>query len=185
MPLVSHRLQRAHAALIVIDIQERLLPAIFEKERLLHNILRLVKGASLLGLPILVTEQNPQGLGPTVSEVAQAIPSFSAIEKYSFSACGATGFNGMLASRGFRDLILCGMECHVCVCQTCLDLLDHGFRSFVVADAVSSRTADNRCLGLDRMSHCGAVIVSTEMILFELLQRSDVKEFKQVLALVK
>jgi nicotinamidase-related amidase len=185
MPNRPLRVQRANAALVVVDVQERLLPAIFEKERVVENTVRLVKGASILGVPVLTTEQYRKGLGPTVPEVAAAVPGFAPIEKLSFSACGAAGFATALKASHASDAILCGIEAHVCVTQTCLDLVDEGFRVLVAADAISSRTPGNYRIGVDRMRAAGAVIVSTEMMLFELLEQAGTDEFKQVLALVK
>jgi nicotinamidase-related amidase len=181
----SHRLTRTRVGLVVVDLQQRLLPAIFEKERVLQNVLRLIQGAAILKLPVFATEQYPKGLGPTVPEVAAAIPGFAPMEKLAFSACGAAGFVTVLKKRKVSEAILCGIEAHVCVTQTCLDLLEKGASVFVVADAVSSRTPENYRSGLDRMRAAGAVIVSTEMALFELLERAGTEEFKQVLALVK
>ncbi len=181
----SRRINRTRTGLVVIDIQERLLPAIFEKERVVANTLRLIKGAAVLGVPVLVTEQYPLGIGPTVSEIAADIPGFAPMDKLTFSSCAAPGFLDEVKSRALTDLILCGIEAHVCVCQSCLDLLEGGFAPFVVADAVSSRTPENHRLGLERMREAGALIVSTEMALFELLGRAGTEEFKQVLALVK
>ena len=185
MPNPPHRIRRATAALVVVDIQERLLPAIFEKERVVQNALRLIQGATALQVPILVTEQYRKGIGPTVPEVAAAVPGFAPMEKLAFSACGAGGFVEALKAKDRADIILCGIEAHVCVCQTCLDLVDHGFRVFVVADAISSRTAENHRLAIERMAAAGAVMVSTEMILFELLERAGTEEFKRILSLVK
>jgi nicotinamidase-related amidase len=181
----SRRISRAGAGLIVIDVQDRLWPVIVEKDRLLENLVRLVKGAVILGLPIVVTEQYPKGIGATVAELAAALPAGTPIEKLTFSAWGVPAFGEALRARGITEPILCGIEAHVCVCQTCLDLLDAGLRPFVVADAVSSRTAENCRLALERMRTAGAIIVSTEMILFELLERAGTPEFKQILALVK
>jgi len=181
----SHRLSRARASLVVVDLQEQILPAIFEKERVLQNILRLVHGARILQVPVLATEQYRKGLGPTVPEVAAAIPAFAPLQKLVFSACGAPGFIPALRRKKVPDVILCGIEAHVCVTQTCLDLLDKGFRVFVAADAVASRTPENYRAGLDRMSAAGAAIVSTEMVLFELLGQAGTAAFRQILALVK
>ena len=179
------RLDRAKARLVVVDIQERLLPAIFEKERLVENSVRLIRGAAILHLPIVVTEQYRKALGPTDSRVAAAISEFAPMEKVTFSACGAAGFMAALQGVESCQALLCGMETHVCVSQTCFDLLDHGWTVFVVADAVSSRTADNYHVGLERMREAGAIIVSTEMALFELLERAGTEEFKQILELVR
>ena len=181
----SHRLTRTRAGLIVVDIQERLLPAIFEKERVVLNAVRLIRGAAILRMPVFATEQYRKGLGPTVPEVAAAIPAFTPMEKLAFSACGAAGFIAALKRKKVSDVLLCGIEAHVCVSQTCLDLVDQGFRVFVAADATSSRTPESYRFGLDRMRAAGAVIVSTEMALFELLEQAGTAEFKQILALVK
>jgi nicotinamidase-related amidase len=185
MQKTSLRLARARAGLVVVDVQERLLPAIFEQQRVLQNTVRLIQGAAVLQVPIFATEQYRKGLGATVPEVAGAIPGFAPMEKLAFSACGATGFVSGLKEKVVSDAVLCGIEAHVCVSQTCLDLLDDGFRVFVVADAVSSRTPENYRFGLDRMRAAGAVIVSTEMVLFELLEQAGTAEFKQILNLVK
>lgn len=179
------RLRRAKTALLVIDIQDRLLPAIFEKERLVRNSVLLIKGATILGLPIFVTEQYRRGLGLTTLEIASAIAGFAPIEKVTFSSCGAPGLVTTLKQRGLIDVLLCGMEAHVCVLQTCLDLVGDGFNVFVVADAVSARNPENSRLAIDRMRSAGALIVSTEMVFFELLERAATDEFKQILALVR
>jgi nicotinamidase-related amidase len=178
-------LNRKLAGLVVVDIQERLLPAIFENERVVRNARRLIQGAAVLKIPVLATEQYRKGLGPTVEDVAKVIPGFAPLEKLAFSACGAAEFVAALAARNISEVILCGIEAHVCVTQTCLDLLDRGSRVFVVADAISSRTPENYRFGVDRMRSSGAVIVSTEMVLFELLKQAGTPEFKEILPLVK
>ena len=179
------RLQRAQAALVVVDVQERLLPSIFEKERVVRNTVRLARGAGVLKVPVLVTEQYRKGIGPTVPEVVAAIPDFAPMEKLAFSACGAGEFVPALKRSNASDVVLCGIEAHVCVLQTCLDLVAEGFRVFVAADAISSRTPENYRLALERMRAAGASIVSSEMVLFELLEKAGTAEFKQVLELVK
>lgn len=185
MASVTRRIDRAQAALVVIDLQERLLPAMHEKERVAQNSWRLARAASILALPVVVTEQYRKGIGPTVAELASAVPGFSPLEKLTFSCWGAEGFAAALRAREIRDVILCGIEAHVCVMQTCLDLLDEGFRPFVVADAISSRSPENLRWGLERMRDSGGVVVSTEMILFELLGCAGTAEFKQMLDLIK
>ena len=179
------RIVRAKAALVVIDIQERLLPTIFESERVVRNTVRLIKGARVLGIPVLVTEQYKKGLGATTQAVAAEIADLPLLEKLAFSACGATGFERTLKKKKISDVILCGIEAHVCVSQTCLDLLDNGFRVFVVVDAMSSRTTENHFIAVERMRDAGGVVVSTEMVLFELLKKAGTDEFKQILTLVK
>lgn len=179
------RIEKRASGLLVIDIQERLLPSIFEKERVVRNTVLLIRGMQILGRNILVTEQYPRGIGPTVPEIAAALEGFKPLEKVSFSALGADGFDRAFAKMGATEVVLCGIEAHVCVAQTCLDLLDRGLRVFVVNDAVSSRTPENWKSGLERMHNAGAVLVSTEMILFELLERAGTAEFKQLLPLLK
>jgi nicotinamidase-related amidase len=180
-----HRLRRSKSGLVIVDVQERLMPAIFERKRVVQNVVRLLRSAAIMGVPYLATEQYRKGLGATLPEVAEAVAEFAPLEKVAFSACGADGFLPALRAQRVSDVLLCGVEAHVCVLQTCMDLLEQKFRVFVVADAVSSRTLENACFGLERMRDAGAVVVSTEMALFELLERAGTEEFKQVLPLVK
>jgi nicotinamidase-related amidase len=179
------RLKRAGTGLIVVDIQEWLLPAIFEKDRVIQNAARLAKGAAILGIPVFATEQYRKGLGPTVAAVAAAISQFAPIEKLTFSACGAPAVMVALSDKQISSVLLCGIEAHICVTQTCLDLLEEGIGVFVAGDAVSSRTSENCRAGLDRMRQAGAVIVSTEMALFEWLGQAGTEEFRQILPLVR
>ena len=179
------RLTGAATGLLVIDIQDRLLPAMNEPERVVQNAVRLVKGGAILGIPALFTEQYRKGLGPTVAAIASAVPEFAAMEKMAFSACGAAGFVEALQAKRVSNVLLCGIESHVCVSQTCLDLLEQDYRVFVVADAVSSRTVENCRIGIERMRDAGAVIVSTEMALLELCGAAGTPEFKQLLPLIK
>lgn len=184
-PTKIPRLRRATTALAVVDVQERLLPAIYEHQRVLQNCVRLIRGATILGLPIVATEQYPKGLGRTVPDVAAALAGVAPLEKVAFSACGAAGFLEALHNSKATHVLVCGIEAHVCVSQTCLDLLQAGRRVFVATDAVSSRTPENWRVGLHRMEQAGAVLVSTEMALFELLERAGTEEFKKILELVK
>jgi len=179
------RLDRAATALLVVDIQERLLSQIFEKERLIRESARMIQGAAILKIPIFVTEQYKKGLGLTVSEISSLIKEFAPIEKETFSACGAEGLVDKLKSRNIRDILLCGMESHICILSTCLDLLDENFNVFVMADAISARNPENTRLALERMRDSGAVVASTEMVLFELLGRAATDEFKEILKLVR
>ncbi len=185
MDMKSPRLERPGTGLVIIDVQERLWPAMAAKDELLQNLVRLAKGAGVLEVPIWVTEQYRKGLGSTLPEISSALPGFAAFEKLTFSACGVAEFIPALRAKDISDVVLCGIEAHVCVCQTCLDLLAQGFRLFVVADATSSRTAENRQLALERMRAAGAVIVSVEMVLFELLTQAGTPEFRQIRDLVK
>jgi nicotinamidase-related amidase len=178
------KLDRGRVALAVIDVQEAFRPAVLDFDRVAANVGVLVQGAQILGLPVLVTEQYPKGLGHTVPEVAEHLGALSPLEKVSFSALGADGFPAALDAE--RDqVVLCGIEAHVCVSQTAEDLLAAGREVHVVQDAVTSRTAENRALGLHKMERGGAVLTSVETALFELLRGADTPEFKQIQALVK
>jgi nicotinamidase-related amidase len=176
------KLDRDRAALVVVDVQEAFRKALPDFDKVAGAAAKLVQGAEALGIPIVVTEQYPRGLGATVPEVAEHLPEDSQpIDKVRFSAAEADGFD-----LGGRDqAMVCGIETHVCVSQTVLDLLEGGTEVHVVADAVGSRTAENRELGLHKVERAGAVLTSVETALFELLRGSDAEEFKQVQALVK
>jgi nicotinamidase-related amidase len=179
------KLDRNRAALAVIDVQEGFRPAVLAFEKVAHNVGVLVRGARILGLPVLVTEQYPKGLGATVPEVAEHLEGISPFEKVCFSAFEADGFYATL-NEGERDqVLLCGIEAHVCVNQTAEDLLANSREVHVAGDAVTSRTAENRDLGLHKMERSGAVVTSVETALFELLRAAGTPEFKEIQALVK
>jgi nicotinamidase-related amidase len=179
------KLDRKRAALAVIDVQEAFRPAVLDFDRVAHNAAVLVQAARVLELPVLVTEQYPKGLGATVPEVAEHLGDVSPIEKVCFSALGADGFSSTLDQRGRDQVLLCGIESHVCVNQTADDLLAAGREVHVARDAVSSRTAENRDLGLHKMERSGAVVTSVETALFELLREAGTPEFKEIQRLIK
>ena len=178
-------LQRDHAALVLIDIQDKLAARMHDKEALYRNLQILVQGAKALELPILWLEQYPRGLGPTIPEVAELLRDQQPLAKTCFSACGLDAFQDTLRASGRRQILLAGIESHICVWQTARDLLNTGHHVEIVSDAVSSRTAANKTLGLERMRQVGAEITSVEMCLFELLKQAGSAEFKQIAALVK
>ena len=179
------KLDRARAALVVVDVQEAFRPAVLDFEQVVGNVSVLVRGAGVLGLPTLVTEQYPKGLGRTVSEVAEHLDQVDPIEKVCFSAVQADGFSRALQDGRRDQVLLCGIETHVCVNQTAEDLLADGVEVHVVQDAVTSRTAENRALGLHKMERSGATVTSVETALFELLRQAGTPEFKEVQALIK
>jgi nicotinamidase-related amidase len=175
------KLDRQRAALVVVDIQEAFRKAVPSFDAVAESAATLVQGAEAMGIPIVVTEQYPKGLGHTVPEVAEHLPDgLKPLEKVRFSAAEAEGFD----LNGRDQVLVCGIETHVCVNQTVLDLLDRGIEVEVVGDAVGSRTDENRELGLHKVEDAGAVLTSVETALFELLGGSDAAEFKQVQALV-
>ena len=178
----SNLLRREDAVLVVIDVQERLLPVMEGREKLVENMVRLLRFARIIDLPVVVTEQ--QNLGATVPAVRDELEDFSPIGKIEFDCFKRAEFVAKLRDFGRPALVLAGIEAHICVCQTALHALPD-FNVHVVADAVSSRAADNRRIALDRMRQQGATISSTEMVIYELLERAGTDEFRQTLKLVK
>lgn len=177
-------LKKKKTAFMVIDIQERLMPVIYERDRVFANVNRLIKGANILKIPCLVTEQYPKGLGNTCKEIELPADQHI-IEKISFSCLLSDTVNDQLQQLHIRSLVLCGVEAHICVLKTALDALKEGYEVHVVADAVSSRTVENYQLALERMRQSGVYIASTEMILFQLLDEAGTDEFKAISQLVK
>ena len=180
-------LEPERAALIVIDIQEKLLPPIFQKEQLVRNSQLLIRLAGILKMPTLLTTQYSKGLGHTVPEISSLLTDISPIEKQIFSCFGSEVFCSTLKRLpgNHNTVILCGMESHICVAQTALAALREGYLVHVASDAVSSRTEWNRNIGLERMRAAGAVISSTEMIIYEALRSSGTSEFKSMLQYLK
>ena len=175
-----HLMSAKRSRLVIIDFQARLMPAIHDGPRLVANAAKLVAAAKLLEVPIVMTEQNPAGLGPTVPELTEAAP---AIAKMTFDSCGASDFIDAIV--GDDDLILCGCEAHVCVGQTALSLLENRRRVFVVQDAVGSRTPESKEVALRRLERRGAEIVTTEMVVFEWLRTAEHPQFRAAAKLIK
>lgn len=182
MPVLE-RFTARDGALLVVDLQERLVPAILDRERLLANALRMVRAAEILGVPRFATEQYPRGLGPTVPELAALLPDRPA--KVTFHCCGAPGIVEGLAAAGARHVTLAGIEAHVCVAQTALELLRLGYRVQVPADAVGSRHRLDEEVALRRLEQAGVVVTTVEAALFEWTEGADHPRFKEISALVK
>jgi nicotinamidase-related amidase len=184
--ILRQPLQARRCALVVIDIQEKLLPPIYEKERLVRNSQLLLRLAKILCLPVIATTQYAKGLGHIVPEIASLLPPAEPLDKLEFGCFGSGEFCSQIARwRGRNTLLLCGMETHICVLQTALGALNQGHVVHVAADAVSSRTELNWKLGLERMRDAGAVVSSTEMIIYELLGKSGSPEFREMLQHLK
>jgi len=178
-------LDRKRAALAVIDMQEAFRKIIGDFDETAARVSLLVQAANLLKLPVIVTEQYPKGLGRTVQEIAQHFPEgLEPIEKLSFSACGVQEFDTRLREHHAEQVILCGIEAHICVSQTAHDLLQNGYQVHLLGDSVSTRLPRNREVAIAKMAKAGAVISSVEMALFELCP-AGTAEFKQMQALVK
>lgn len=177
-------LKKDETVLLVIDIQERLVPAMKSGDQVINKTNILLQAATNLGIPVLVTEQYPKGLGKTVEEVSKYLNQSKVFEKTSFSAC-IPEVVAELKGLGRKKVIIAGMETHVCVFQTVRDLLAHGYEVFVTEDAISSRTGENKQNGLNLMSHMGAVVTNTETIIFDLLKKAGTPEFKVLSKLIK
>lgn len=177
--------KQQNTALIVIDVQGRLAHLMHKKKQLFKQLKTMIKAAQILELPILWLEQYPQGLGRTIPEISELLDDCQVIEKNSFSACGAAKFIKMLNDCGKKQLIITGIEAHVCVFQTVKDLLQADFEVAINQDAISSRLKSNKKLALQRMQQAGATLTSTELILFEIMQTAKHPVFKKISSLIK
>jgi nicotinamidase-related amidase len=178
-------LKPENSMLILVDVQEKLSNAMHEKSLLIENTVKMVQGAKILGLPIVWTEQNPKGLGPTVPEVRGLLAGSEPVIKLSFSCCGEPTFMEAIGKLGRKQIVVCGIESHVCVYQTVADLVRLGYEVQVLTDCVSSRTPANRAVGLERCKESGASMTSVETVLFELLGAAEGDRFKSMLKVVK
>lgn len=185
--IARRALEPEQCALVVIDIQQKLLPPIFQREQLIRNAQLLIRAAGVLKIPALVSTQYAKGLGSTVPEIDSLLPATAPIDKTLFSCFGSDLFCSLLKRLpGQRNtLLLCGMETHICVAQTALAALREGYLVHVASDAVSSRTEWNWKVGLNRMQQAGAVISSTEMMIYELMRSSSSEAFKELLPHLK
>lgn len=180
----SKILQKEKTALLIIDVQKRILDVMLNKNSLVENIIKLIKGMKVLGVPVFFTEQYPKGLGETIDEIKNEL-GYDAIQKMSFSCSGAEKLFQDFIDKNISQVVLCGIESHVCVQQTALDLLENGFQVNVAADAISSRKELDLKIAIERMRANKAEITTTESILFELLNISGTEEFKSVIKIVK
>jgi nicotinamidase-related amidase len=178
-------LNRENSMLVVIDFQQKLLGAFEEPERLVQACANMVRFAKILKLPILWTEQYPRGLGPTVDEIAAELADLRPLDKLTFSCFGEPRFVESISLSAAKQLIVCGIETHICVEQTVLDGIACGYDVHVVADACGSRKKKDHDAGLRKMEQGGAVLTCIEMALYEMLGRSDTKEFREALKFVK
>lgn len=178
-------LERKNALLVLVDIQERLAEAMKMRARVSKNCIHLIEAAKLLDLPVVLTEQYSKGLGPTVPEIRQALPAYEPLEKMTFDCCGTASFLEHVAATGKKQIVLTGMETHVCVLQTCTSLLKEGYTVHLVRDAVCSRTRENFSAGIEFMRDAGAVITGTETVLFQLLEKAGTPEFKAIAKRIK
>jgi len=178
-------LDAERSVLLVVDVQEKLFRVAFKREKLVDNLQRLIKGIQVLEVPVLLTEQYPQGLGPTIKEITLLLTNIKPIPKTSFSCCGDGAFLKELEKLDRRQVLISGIESHVCVYQTAADLICSGYEVHVVSDAISSRTEENREIGLKMMGRLGVNLTSTEAVLFELLKVAGGDKFKAISQIVR
>lgn len=185
MTVDNFMLNKEDAVLLIIDIQERLVPAMKEKDTVVKNCQHLIELAKMYNIPVIVTEQYPKGLGKTVPELQSALAEYKPIEKSSFGCCGEPAFMTEIKKIGRKKVIVTGMETHVCVLQTVMGLLKDGFVPHLVKDAVCSRNEENRNVGIEFMRDAGAVVTCTETVLFQLLKAAGSEEFKKISQRIK
>jgi len=178
-------LHKESAALAVIDIQEKLVPAMKKRDQVYDNCGHLIELAKLINVPVVLTEQYPKGLGPTVPEIKDVLPSYEPLEKVTFDCCRGEGFLDKIASLKKTHIIITGMETHICVLQTCLSLLREGYFVHLVRDAVCSRKKQDFNTAIETMRDAGAVITCTETALFQLLEKAGTPEFKAISKRIK
>lgn len=179
------RITKENTVGLIVDVQERLFPVMLEKEKLLNNCLTLVKGLNELQLPLVITQQYTKGLGETMPEIKESVPEFNFIEKRAFSCCDEPAVIERLKALDAKHIIICGIEAHVCVMQTAIDLKDAGLQPVVVMDCVSSRTQENIGWAKERFRFEDIMMTSYESILFELTRSSGAPEFRTISKLVK
>ena len=178
-------LKLENTALVIIDLQGKLWNVMYAKEALLENILKLIKSFRILGVPMILTEQNPKGLGSTLDEIVQILPEIKPITKFTFGCCQNGEFMQAISDLKRKQILICGIEAHICVYQTSLELLSKGYEVQVVADAVASRVTKNMDIALSRVQSEGVKLTVSEMAQYELLQTAENPKFKDLLKVVK
>ncbi len=178
-------LNKTDSVLVVIDIQEKLVPAMDQRENVYVNCNHLLEATKLLDVPVVVTEQYPRGLGPTVNEIKENIPDYTPLEKVTFDCCKGDGFLEKISSLNKKQIIVTGMETHICVLQTCLSLIKEGYTVHLVGDAVCSRKKNDFKTARELIRDAGGVITCTETVLFQLLEKAGTPEFKNISKRIK
>lgn len=178
-------ISRDKSLLLIVDVQEKLVSVMAEPRRVIHNGALLMRAAARLGVPVVVSEQYPKGIGPTIFDLREYMPAEGAVEKLHFSCAQEPEILRRLTDSGRRQVVIAGIEAHVCVLQTALDLLERGFEVFVVVDACSSRRPENEALARERLAQAGVSLAATESVLFEWLGEAGTPEFKELMPLIK
>ena len=183
--MIMQLLERENTGLLVVDVQEKLVPVMERSEWFIGNILKLLHLAKLFALPVILTEHHVRWLGPTLPEIIGSVPVYDPITKFHFNCCDVGPFNERLDSAGLENIILTGVESHICIFQTCVSLREKGYQVHVPQDAVDSRTHENWRVGLELMKRTGALITSTETVIYQILKKAGTKEFKEMLKIIK
>jgi nicotinamidase-related amidase len=178
-------LNRDDALLLIVDVQGKLASLVHDNDVLQKNISKLIRACRILQVPVLYAEQYPKGLGPTVTPLKDLLAEESPFEKLSFSCCGAEGFMDYLRKLNRNEVLVTGIETHVCVYQTAVELIEYGYNVHLIVDAVSSRTPENRDIGVHCIENAGAWLKSTEMVIFELLKIAEGEDFKAISGIIK
>lgn len=178
-------LNRDDTAFVMIDFQERLMPAINNNERLEAQTVKLAKGMKALGIPTVITQQYTKGIGETIPSIAEVLGDFQHVEKTSFSCMANEEFAAKIRELNKKNIVVCGIEAHICVQQTVLELMEEGYNVYIVADCIGSRSEEDKLWSITRMGEAGAVVTTYESVLYEILRTSKADGFKAVAAIVK
>ena len=178
-------LENKDTGLIIIDVQEKLMEVMGQKQRVIDNVIRLLELSKIFGLSVLFTEQYPKWLGSTLPEIVESSPSYDPISKMHFNCCDVEAFNERLNTLALKNIIVVGVETHICVFQTCVSLLEKGYHVHLPQDAVTSRTDENWQVGLKLMDKAGALITSTETVIYQIMKKAGTTEFKKMLKVIK
>ncbi len=178
-------LTKNNSILVIVDVQERLISSMSNQKALIENLSHLLRGMTALKMPIILTEQYPEKLGKTVDDLSSMLHNPTLISKLSFSCWQESAFRNKLTSVNHKNVILAGIEAHVCVYQSAIDLINNGFNVHLVADAVSSRKDSNRDFAIERMKQDGVKLTTSEMVLFELVRVAQGEDFKQILKIIR
>lgn len=179
------RINRENTIGLVVDMQEKLMPTIHDGKEIIHNSLKLLEGLKVFKIPIVVTQQSSENLGTTISDLNKAIGNFSYIEKNTFSCYREPAFIRVLNRIGRRNVVMIGVEAHICILQTALDLLYNNFNPVIVEDCVGSALPNDKKVSVWRMRDVGSIITTSESILFELCREAGTDDFKEVLSILK
>ena len=176
---------RENTGLLVVDVQEKLMQVMGRKQRVIDNIIKLLHLSKLFNLPVILTEHYLKWLGPTLPEIIESLPTYEPIQKLHFNCCDVDAFNERIESEGFKNIIVTGVESHICIFQTCVSILEKGYQVHVPQDAVDSRTDENWRVGLGLINKAGAFITSTETVIYQILKKAGTKEFKKMLKIIR